>query len=73
VREIQTLVLRLLVDDEEPQALRGAVRSLDNDLEHTFADSASLLALLQRMTQARVLPQPRETWNDASWTQEEDA
>ncbi len=52
MRTIQTFVLRLLADTEEPQALRGAVRCVSNDEEQTFADAQSLLALLHGMCQA---------------------
>jgi len=49
MRTIRTFILRLLVDTEEPQALRGAVRSVPNDDECSFADGQSLLALLHRL------------------------
>ena len=51
MRKIQTFILRLLMDTEESQALRGAVRFVSNAEEHTFADGQSLLALLRRMCQ----------------------
>jgi len=47
---IQTFILRLLVDTDEPQALRGTVRSVTDDEKHSFTDGPSLLALLRRMT-----------------------
>ncbi len=52
MRTIQTFVLRLLVDTEDPRALRGAVRCVSDDEEQTFADAQSLLALLRGMCQA---------------------
>ena len=52
MRKIQTFILRLLVDTEESQALRGAVRFVANAEEHTFADGQSLLALLRQMCYA---------------------
>ena len=51
MRTIQTFVLRLLVNTEEPQALRGAVRCVSDNEERTFADAQSLLALLRGMRQ----------------------
>jgi len=52
MRTIQTFVLRLLADTEEPQMLRGAVRCVSANEEQTFADAQSLLALLHGMCQA---------------------
>ena len=46
---IQTFILRLLVDTDEPQALRGTVRSVTDDEKHSFTDGSSLLALLHRL------------------------
>jgi len=50
MRMIHTFVLRLLVDTDDPQALRGALRAVGGAEEHTFADGQTLLALLRQMT-----------------------
>jgi hypothetical protein len=49
MRTIRTFVLRLLVDTNEPQALRGTVRSVADDEERSFTDGPSLLVLLRRL------------------------
>ncbi|RLC55926.1 MAG: hypothetical protein DRI80_16990 [Chloroflexota bacterium] len=55
MRVIQTLILRLLVDAEESQVLRGTVRRVADDEEHTFTNGRTLLTLLHRLSQAREL------------------
>lgn len=52
MRKIQTFILRLLLNPDEPQALRGAIRAAADDEEHTFTDGQSLLDLLYRMSRA---------------------
>jgi len=54
VRTVETFVLRMLIDTEEPNALRGAVRTVANDEEHPFADERALLALLRQMCLAKL-------------------
>ncbi|MEA3334857.1 MAG: hypothetical protein U9R25_03040 [Chloroflexota bacterium] len=54
MREIQTFVLRLLVDTDEPHALRGVLRAVVDDEEHSFTDEESLLPLLLRMSRGTV-------------------
>jgi hypothetical protein len=49
MRTIETYILRLLLDTEEPHTLRGAIRAVADDEEQTFADGQALLALLRRM------------------------
>jgi len=51
MRAIKTFILRLLMNTEEAQVLRGTVRRVDNDEERTFTDGKSLLALLHQMGQ----------------------
>jgi hypothetical protein len=46
MRTIRTFILRLLVDIDEPQTLRGMLRSVVDNEEHSFTDEQSLLALL---------------------------
>ena len=53
MRTIQTFVLRLLVDEDEPNTLRGSLRSVATDEENAFADAQVLLRLLR---QAIALP-----------------
>jgi hypothetical protein len=54
---IQVFVLRLFVDSENPQVLRGAVRSVPDGETHPFRDEQALLALLRRMiSPAAALP-----------------
>ena len=45
-----TFILRLLVDTDNPQALRGVIRAVSGAEEHTFANWQSLLVLLRQMT-----------------------
>lgn len=52
MRTIQTFVLRLLTNSEEPQALRGTIHAVSNGEEQPFADGPALLALLRQMTGA---------------------
>ena len=54
---IRTFLLRLLVDLQEPHALRGAIRPISSDNEYAFRDGEGLLALLRRMC----LEEPDET------------
>ncbi len=49
MRVIRTYVLRLLVDSDEPHALRGLVHSVASGEEHPFADGPTLLELLRQM------------------------
>ena len=49
MRTIQTFVLRLLVDADEPHQLRGALRSVATDEENAFADAQDLVNLLRRL------------------------
>ncbi|MDE3088634.1 MAG: hypothetical protein KGJ80_04530 [Chloroflexota bacterium] len=49
MRTIQTFVLRLLMDSDAPETLRGALRSVADGTEMHFGDSQALLALLRRL------------------------
>ncbi len=49
MRTIQTLVLRLLVDTEEPNTLRGSLSPISNEAEYSFASARELLDLLQQL------------------------
>ena len=55
MRTTLTFVLRLLVDTDDPQVLRGMIRTVGCTEEHAFADEQALLALrqmMERMTDA---------------------
>jgi hypothetical protein len=49
MRTTRTFILRLLADTDDPQALRGMLRTVGGAEEHTFADGQALLALLRQM------------------------
>jgi hypothetical protein len=51
VRTIQTFVLRLLVDMNEPQQLRGSLHSVADNADHPFANAQVLLDLLRQIMQ----------------------
>lgn len=48
MRTTHALILRLLVDTDEPGALRGVLRPVGDPGEHPFTDESSLLALLRQ-------------------------
>lgn len=50
MRTTRTFVLRLLVDTDEPEVLRGVFRPVSENGEHPFTDEESLLALLHQAT-----------------------
>ncbi len=47
MRTTLTLILRLLVDSNEPEALRGAIQAVSSKKEHTFNNGQSLLEWLR--------------------------
>jgi hypothetical protein len=51
MRTVQTFILRLLVDEDDPHALRGALRAISQAQEYPFADEQSFLNLLHHMIQ----------------------
>jgi len=51
MREIRTFILRLLIDTDSPQTLRGVLRAVAQDEEHSFNSEQSLRALLHRLSQ----------------------
>ena len=67
MRTTLTFVLRLLVDTDDLQALRGLIRTVGGAEEHTFADGQTLLALLRQMT-GRVTGADRPERHDDSGT-----
>ena len=48
MRTIQSFILRLLVDADRPDTLRGSLRSVSDDAEQSFTDDAMLIDLLHR-------------------------
>lgn len=56
MRMIQVFVLRLLLDSETPQVLRGSLQRVSESQTLPFSDEQALLALLHRM--AHVQPEP---------------
>lgn len=57
MRTARTFILRLLLDSDDPTALRGALRAVDAAEEHTFADAGRLLALLRAEATATAAPE----------------
>ncbi len=47
MRATMTFILRLLVDESEPEALRGVLQTVASNEERTFSDASSLLELLR--------------------------
>jgi hypothetical protein len=52
VRTILTMILRLLVDSEAPEAVRGTLQPFLADQRYPFASGQELLRLLDREAQA---------------------
>ena len=50
MRTIQSFILRLLVDAEQPDTLRGVVRCVSDDTEQSFTDEAMLIVVLRHWT-----------------------
>jgi len=50
MRTIHTFLLRLMVDTDDPQALRGSIQAIGEDSSHPFTDASSLLARLRELT-----------------------
>ena len=65
MRVIQTCILRLLVDADAPQALRGSIRSVTDEQEHPFANEQALLVLLHGMTRHLAGAIPTQEIDDA--------
>jgi len=49
VHTIETFILRLLIDPDEPDVLRGALRPMPEGELHPFTDEQALLACLHRL------------------------
>ena len=63
MRTIQTLVLRLLVDTEEPNTVRGSLSPISNEAEYPFASAHELLDLLQQLGMPLIETRCAETSN----------
>lgn len=50
MRSILTFVLRLLVDDETPQRVNGALQNVNNPQIHAFKNGQGLLELLTELS-----------------------
>ncbi len=48
MRVIQTIILRLLIDTDLPQSLRGVMQAVGESEQRSFTDEHSLLELLRR-------------------------
>gem|GEM_PF-5988871 len=57
VRTTMTLILRLLIDESQPETLHGVMQTVASNEEYTFSDGLSLLELL-RLKQSEWLRQP---------------
>ena len=53
MRIIETYILRLLMDTDEPTSLRGTLHPVGEDTTHTFTNGQELLAILMRRTKHR--------------------
>ena len=49
MRTIRTIILRLLVDTDQPQSLRGMMNAMPDDHPHPFTDEQTLLAQLHHI------------------------
>jgi hypothetical protein len=62
MRVIKTCILKLLVNTDEPQSLRGTLRSVESGDERAFKDGQTLLAILEeiRRRDLQTVDFPRE-------------
>jgi hypothetical protein len=58
MRNIQVFIAHIFWDDEEPEILRGSLRSVASDQARTFDSQEALVALLQEMIHAAPPPSP---------------
>jgi hypothetical protein len=69
MRATRTFVVRLLVDPDEPQALRGRIHAVDSGEERPFADGLALLSVLSQMASGTgqiVFPESLKTIREGS-------
>lgn len=48
MRTIRNFILRLWIDTDQPETLRGGLQAVGEDKTRFFADKTALLALLER-------------------------
>jgi hypothetical protein len=56
MRTIQSFILRLLVDTDQPEALHGVLRCVSDDTEQAFADETALVDLLRHWVNRSAQP-----------------
>ena len=56
MRTIQSFILRLLVDADQPEALHGVLRCVNDDTEQAFADETALVDLLRQWVNRSASP-----------------
>ena len=56
MRTIQSFILRLLVDADQPDTLHGVLRCVSDDTEQPFTDEAMLIAVLRRWLNRSATP-----------------
>ncbi len=61
MRTIQSFILRLLVDADQPDTLHGSLRCVNDDTEQTFTDEAMLIAVLRRWVNRPATPSIKST------------
>jgi hypothetical protein len=49
MRLIRTIILRLLVDNEQPQSLRGVLQAVGDSEQHTFTDEQSMVEQVRQL------------------------
>ncbi len=65
MRTTRTFILRLLVDSEDPTALRGTLHAVGELQAHAFAGPARLLELLQQLIADETSPAtPQKTTSE---------
>ncbi|HNT24523.1 MAG TPA: hypothetical protein PKM21_09165 [Anaerolineales bacterium] len=64
MRTVQTFILRLLVDSDHPDAVRGALQAANEAGEPLpFRDASALLLLLKRLAAEQALAKPAASDN----------
>lgn len=58
MRTIQTFILRLFSDSDEPETLRGALQAIAGSESYPFNDEQSLCSLLLRLANSAEIPHP---------------
>ncbi len=72
MRTIQTFILRLFIDTDAPETLRGALQGIAESQAHSFTDEQALLNLLRyavRFACAAPLDESAESCNQEAPSQ----